>query len=68
MRPISCIAYKGLPEYKLFTTTFPFTTNKHMTAEEKWRILWIKVKEIKNSNPMIILAKYVYAAFVASKS
>ena len=56
-----CIAYKGLPEYKLFTTTFPLTTHKHLTLEEKWRILWIKVKE--NSNQMIILAKYIYAAF-----
>ena len=56
-----CIAYKGLPEYKLFTTTFPLTTYKHLTSEEKWRILWIKAKE--NSNQMIILAKYIYAAF-----
>ena len=56
-----CIAYKGLPEYKLFTTTFPLTTYKHLTSEEKWRILWIKAKE--NSNQMMILAKYIYAAF-----
>ena len=55
-----CI-YKGLPEYKLFTTTFPLTTYKHLTSEEKWRILWIKAKE--NSNQMIILAKYIYATF-----
>ena len=52
-----CIAYKGLPEYKLFTTTFPLTTYKHLTSEEKWRILWIKAKE--NSNQIIILAKYI---------
>ena len=43
-----CIAYKGLPEYKLFTTIFPLTIYKHLTSEEKWRILWIKVKENRN--------------------
>ena len=44
-----------------FTTTFPLTTYKHLTSEEKWRILWIKAKE--NSNQMIILAKYIHASF-----
>ena len=51
------------PEYKLFITTFSLTTYKHLTLEEKWRILWIKVKE--NSNQMIILAKYICAAFLS---